>query len=268
MDANEMKRGYNDTPLLSEMAAGLVTRRYGSVDEAAKAVLNVDGGSNVDRLRRKFREQNWYEIGLSDHVDAEIARRNLIVEPGWLKSARTVVGKSLKPLETFKRARANVLAGVRIKPKDSMVAFSLGATLLLAAVASDMIAMENALLVAIVTCMGMLLVWADKSSETVTPRQACMHLGAFALLMSAVVAWFGYSERDAAFTLGSMQGTLALAAGLTIMGVYATSFVGAMTRKNGTRNSIEIVSLIAGMAIVSQAGTAIMIHDVGIPAIL
>lgn len=53
--------GYDDSTNLKAMADGIVVKKYGSVDEAAKNVLGEDGGSNVDRLRRKFREQGWYE---------------------------------------------------------------------------------------------------------------------------------------------------------------------------------------------------------------
>ncbi|MCS4089118.1 hypothetical protein [Rhizobium sp. BK176] len=68
-------RGYDDSHYLKEMSDGIITRRFTSVEEAAKAVLDEEAGSNVDRLRRKFREQNWYERGLNDYVKAEINRR-------------------------------------------------------------------------------------------------------------------------------------------------------------------------------------------------
>lgn len=78
MDSENRQRGYDDSALLKRMADGLVSREFGSVDEAAKAVLEEDSGSNVDRLRRKFREQGWYEKGLNDYVEAQIAARGLI----------------------------------------------------------------------------------------------------------------------------------------------------------------------------------------------
>ncbi|TLX16097.1 hypothetical protein [Rhizobium sp. MHM7A] len=78
MDSENKQRGYDDSALLKRMADGLVSREFGSVDEGAKAVLGEDTGSNVDRLRRKFREQGWYEKGLEDYVEAQIAERGLI----------------------------------------------------------------------------------------------------------------------------------------------------------------------------------------------
>lgn len=76
MNSQQENKGYDDRFRLREMAIGVVTRRFGSVDEAAKSVLGEEAGSNVDRLRRKFREQQWYERGLKEYVDAEIERRS------------------------------------------------------------------------------------------------------------------------------------------------------------------------------------------------
>lgn len=78
MDSENRQRGYDDSSLLKRMAEGLVSREFNSVDEAARTVLDEDTGSNVDRLRRKFREQGWYEKGLNDYVEAQIAERGLI----------------------------------------------------------------------------------------------------------------------------------------------------------------------------------------------
>jgi hypothetical protein len=78
MDSENKQRGYDDRALLKRMADGLVSREFGSVDEAAKSVLGEESSSNVDRLRRKFREQGWYERGLNDHVEAQIAARGLV----------------------------------------------------------------------------------------------------------------------------------------------------------------------------------------------
>jgi hypothetical protein len=78
MDVETKIRGYDDSALLKVMADGLVAREYASVEEAAKAVLSEDSGSNVDRLRRKFREQGWYERGLNDYVETQIAERGLM----------------------------------------------------------------------------------------------------------------------------------------------------------------------------------------------
>lgn len=64
-------RGYDDTQSLTEMADGIISGKYASVTDAAKSVLNEDGGSNVDRLRRKYRDEKWFEQalrGLHDEI--------------------------------------------------------------------------------------------------------------------------------------------------------------------------------------------------------
>lgn len=85
-------RGYDDTPMLRDMAEGMFSRKYGSVDEAARAVTGEDGGSNVDRLRRKFRTDGWFEKGLNDYVEATIKERGLVA-PGM--TSRVVYVDSL-----------------------------------------------------------------------------------------------------------------------------------------------------------------------------
>lgn len=103
MDSENKQRGYDDSALLKRMADGLVSREFGSVDEAAKAVLEEDTGSNVDRLRRKFREQGWYEKGLNDHVEAQIAARGLI-KPNFGAKICFHIGKAFgDPLPTLER---------------------------------------------------------------------------------------------------------------------------------------------------------------------
>jgi hypothetical protein len=71
-------RGYDDQALLEKMAAGIMSRDYSSVDEAARQVLGEDTGANVDRLRRKFRSEAWFEKGLQMHVEEEIRKRGLV----------------------------------------------------------------------------------------------------------------------------------------------------------------------------------------------
>jgi hypothetical protein len=263
MTGTTMQRGYDDTGYLRDMAEGLVVRTWGSVDEAAKAVLGEEGGSNVDRLRRKFREQNWYERGLSAHVEAEIARRGLSKTPGWLAAAVKVRSACFAPFQTVSAAagvaRARFVSG---PPNNSMVAFSLATTLAFVAAASGAVTMEHAL-TAVVGCSLVLLgAWADRTSMTAAARTACLHLAGLAGLTFAVVAAFAFVHPSTSFTLGSSEGAMAAAAGMTTMGLYATSFVGAKTRRSGTRSNIEVACLIAALAIVSQVGTAVMIHDV------
>lgn len=77
MTENISTKGYDDNATLKAMAAGLINRRFSSVDEAARTLIGEPSGSNVDRLRRKYREQNWHQKGLDEYVEAEIARRGI-----------------------------------------------------------------------------------------------------------------------------------------------------------------------------------------------
>lgn len=80
MTANIFTKGYDDSETLKAMAAGLINRKFSSVDEAARSLIGESSGSNVDRLRRKYREQNWHQKGLDEYVEAEIVRRAVALE--------------------------------------------------------------------------------------------------------------------------------------------------------------------------------------------
>lgn len=93
-------RGYDDQELLRKMATGMMEREYLSVDEAARQVLGEEGGANVDRLRRKFRSENWFEKGLAIHVENEIRRRGLVPK-GSAVAERDTLGRAI----TFLRGK-------------------------------------------------------------------------------------------------------------------------------------------------------------------
>lgn len=107
MDIEGKLRGYDDSALLKQMADGLVAREYASVEEAAKVVLGEESGSNVDRLRRKFREQAWYERGLHDYVETQIAERGLI-------KANTAARLCVRVEEAFRNPRPTLEGLVQI----------------------------------------------------------------------------------------------------------------------------------------------------------
>jgi hypothetical protein len=65
---NSSARGYDDTRELMEMAVGLFDGRFKSVDHAARSVLSDPKQSNVDRLRRKFRQQGWIDRGREEFL--------------------------------------------------------------------------------------------------------------------------------------------------------------------------------------------------------
>lgn len=78
---NNSARGYDDTKELMEMAIGIFDGRFKSVEHAARSVLSDPKQSNVDRLRRKFRQQDWMNKGRE-----EFLRRSL--EPDVAQDGR------------------------------------------------------------------------------------------------------------------------------------------------------------------------------------
>jgi hypothetical protein len=61
-------RGYDDTHELMEMAVGIFDGRFKSVEHAARSVLPDASQSNIDRLRRKFRQQAWIDKGRQEFL--------------------------------------------------------------------------------------------------------------------------------------------------------------------------------------------------------
>lgn len=267
MSGNAMQRGYDDTTYLTEMAAGLVSRKFNSVDEAAKAVLAEDGGSNVDRLRRKFREQGWYEKGLAAHVEAEIKRRGLVPEAAYLKVVRRALKTTASPGQSVVRAWVGLQDRYAKRPATSLVTFSLATTLLIAAAASGAVSISTVLVLAVICCVGLLTGWTDRTSETASPRLASIHLGLMSIILGSLITAFGYIEPDPLYTMGSAQGALTATIGFSLIGVYATSFIGSQTRRAGTRNSLEVKLLIASLAVLSQVGTALLLLDTSFPTV-
>jgi hypothetical protein len=68
MTTGSEMRGYDDTKYLEAMGQGIMTGEYSSVEQAARAVLQENGGSNVDRLRRKFRQDGWFAKSRDEYV--------------------------------------------------------------------------------------------------------------------------------------------------------------------------------------------------------
>jgi hypothetical protein len=61
-------RGYDDTKYLEAMGRGIMLGEYSSVEQAARSVLGEASGSNVDRLRRKFRQEGWFVKSRDEYV--------------------------------------------------------------------------------------------------------------------------------------------------------------------------------------------------------
>lgn len=265
MNTNETTKGYDDSASLKAMADGIITRRFNSVDEAAKAVLGEEAGSNVDRLRRKYREQNWHEKGLSAFVEAEIARRNLIEAPAHMKLLKRLSGILASPTGTALQAvtvSKRVLAAT--KPDGKTALPMVMATLLLAAVSVSAIPMIYAMAAFLGFTLFALTSWADRSSEEADSRSAGFVLSGMAGVVAALVGAFGLLSPNSAYSVGSMHGSIVLAIGLSVMGVYATSFISTRAVAAGRRKTFEVSALITTLAIMSQLGTAILAKDAGL----
>lgn len=92
------KRGYDDTTLLAEMAKGIIECRYSSVDNAAKHVLGEPAGSNVDRLRRKFRQGQWLEKGRNAWLDEQLALVSPQTSAGSTETLQNGLGNWVRPV--------------------------------------------------------------------------------------------------------------------------------------------------------------------------
>lgn len=265
MNTNETIKGYDDSASLKAMADGIITRRFNSVDEAAKAVLGEEAGSNVDRLRRKYREQNWHEKGLSAFVEAEISRRNLIEAPAHMKLLKRLSGILASPTVTALQSitvSKRVLAAT--KPDGKTALPMVVATLLLAAVSVSAIPMIYAMAAFLGFTLFALTSWADRSSEEADFRSAGFILSGMAAVVAALVGAFGLLSPNSAYSVGSMHGSIVLAIGLSVMGVYATSFISTRAITAGRRKTFEVSALITTLAIMSQLGTAILAKDAGL----
>lgn len=210
-------RGYDDAPLLRAMAKDLVERKYSSVDEAAKGVLNEPAGSNVDRLRRKFREQNWYEIGLNDFVEAEIARRAVVADD------QATVKPSQSSDLIYKALNAASVNGTVM-----LVIFSM--TSLVVAAAFQLVYIELVALGMSCVTFVLLALWAEKSAKTSSWVMSGFHLALLVLVTAVSVVAFANLTPNNTFLLGSIFGTYACAAGLMLIGFYASALLLRMTK--------------------------------------
>jgi hypothetical protein len=269
MNTVETIKGYDDSAYLQEMAGGIITRRFNSVDEAAKAVLGEDSGSNVDRLRRKYREQNWHEKGLASYVEAEIAKRNLITAPGHMMLLAQMKAAIASPAATASNSiiKAKRLLG-RTKPDGKTAIPMVVATLLLTGVSLSAIPLVYAMAAFLAFTLYSLTSWADRSGENSDGRTAGFVMSSIAAGIAALVGVFGAMSPSSAYSTGSMHGAITLAIGMSIIGVYATSFVSTRAIRVGRRKTFEVSALIVAIAAFSQIGTVIMAKEAGVFAYL
>jgi hypothetical protein len=248
--ANQL-RGYDDSHYLKEMADGIITRRFASVEEAAKAVLDEEAGSNVDRLRRKFREQNWYERGLNDYVEAEINRRAAQSEPVESDTPRvTATGKPMSKLQIALDAFLRKITN-EFTPTGTMAFFGAGITAGLAATAMRQMAFNPVLPVSFLVSLFGMILWANKAGKTATPIQAGLHLGALATLAISMIVGFSMVVPDPDYTAGSLPGVATITFACMVAGVYASEFIIAYGRRDGREKAPEIIGLAAATVVVA-----------------
>lgn len=265
MNTGETFKGYDDSAHLKAMADGIITRKYNSVDEAAKAVLGEEGGSNVDRLRRKYREQNWHDKGLTAYVEAEIAKRDLIKAPGHMKLLAQMKSRFASPVSTVSHGFTGIRRiWTRIKPDGKTALPMVIATLLLTGVSLSAVPMTYAMAAFLAFTLVALTAWASRSPEQSDGRTAGFVLSAMATGVAALVGILGLLSPNSAYSFGSMHGTIALAIGLSVIGVYATSFVSTRAEAAGRRKTFEVSALIIALAIMSQTGTMILAKEAGV----
>jgi hypothetical protein len=216
-DRSIAPRGYDDNAYLKEMADGIVSRRFSSVDEAARAVLCEEPGSNVDRLRRKFREQGWYERGLNDYVEAEIARRGGKVEElphGYLFRRD---GRPRDPVETRMLVMFRDL-GRGLTPKGPLALLLAGLSAWMFAVHAGVVGTEGLLLTMTTLSVFGLWRWCFASVKSGDKGLLTRESGSLAVLMAVIIIGFGKMMPDSAYIAGSLGGSLTLAIGGWIMG--------------------------------------------------
>jgi hypothetical protein len=240
------------------MAEGVVTRRFASVDEAAKAVIGEETGSNVDRLRRKFREQNWYDRGLKDYVEAEIGRRS--AEASSSASFKGIVvaadGSIITPKGRVIRGFwafyvRSCLGIVRGFTPPGMLAF-LSAALSFALILAGLkvISIAGIIAVSCVTSFFGLFLWASNAARNASLRERIAHLAALLIFFGGIASIMRLWTPDPSFLLGSAFGSFSVAAGAMVVGSYLISALEEHGNKTGRRESIEFKGLAAAMFII------------------
>lgn len=255
-------RGYDDSPYLKEMADGVIVRKYASVEDAAKSVLGEDSGSNVDRLRRKFREQNWYERGLNDYVEAEINRRGVDTatpshDPWYVNSKGVPMG------DREIRVVKIMLAIFRQITPTASIAFG-GLAAAFVACALYMKSVEPGVVLAPMVGLSVLgmAIWAFKAGLTSGVRKAAFDISALATFFGMLTYAMNQMVPDSSYNTGSLPGSGLLAIGVSVIYLYLMAFADQRFRKAGRANSPESIALAAAMTAASfLAGAGAFVSD-------
>lgn len=236
-------RGYDDSRYLKEMADGIIVRRYASVEDAAKSVLGEDTGSNIDRLRRKFREQNWYDRGLNDYVEAEINRRQaeeLSEAPdNWFVNSKGVPmgAREITAVKWF-------LAVINHLTPSAFFAYgSVGSVWLLIGMHLIGISLTSVLAVLGAVSSVSMCLWAIKSARSASALAAAFHLLSLAGIYLAIIVGLRHLVPEPALFAGSLPGGLAFAAGTITISAYLIEFARKTAAKAGRDKSPEFIGL-------------------------
>lgn len=240
-------RGYDDSAALVEMADGLITRRYSSVDEAAKTVLCEDGGSNVDRLRRKFREQNWYEKGLEAYVERELEKRRESERGG--ENTVAPQGLSDAPVHSLFGSRLASQIKNFITPTGPYAFVSAFMCFCLVLQQIGIISGATTSIISGAIALFSLLAWSDGSARRATKRKALLSLGGIAAGTALCVLTFGIFAPDRNYSVGSLAGAIFFAVGWFVCASYLHAFVVSRAKKEGRGHLFEVK--LAGGAIVA-----------------
>jgi hypothetical protein len=234
-------RGYDDSRYLKEMADGIIVRRFSSMEEAAKTVLGEESGSNVDRLRRKFREQNWYERGLSDYVDAEINRRAAEAPVDSEDPAKVAETNSANSKSRLQRAWGSV--GIAFTPTATLAAYGFLVWVLLLAIQLDVINADYFVFPAFVVAVVGLALWNWKLGQIQRPKLAIRYLAPLAAVFGATIVFFWCATPEPFYSVGSAPGEITLMIAWFTFGMYGWSALRTHATNIGRRESAEYKAL-------------------------
>lgn len=241
-------RGYDDRPFLKEMADGLVVRKYASVDEAAKSVLAEPGGSNVDRLRRKFREQNWYERGLKDYVEAEMARQGSYDEATSpeVPEEVTSAGRRYSGMQAL-IAGAGLLFVGQVKIAGAMVFLLVAVAMMAVAAANDLIDIAFLVAGSVTIAAIALMSWVGTTSVSASATQAVVSVTCLTAGTLSGVWLFATTLPHSGFTFGSVPGTFIGSIGLSLIGAYIGFFLWDRPTSSSRKGVTKALSIGAGI---------------------
>jgi hypothetical protein len=248
-DRQNMTRGYDDS--------------ISSVDEAARSVLGEDAGSNVDRLRRKFREQGWYERGLADYVEAEIIRRTQ--EPTTDVSRHLTVDEQGRATRTFPNAWFQGLhtAGSELKSTCTMAFLSVVTTTALYVGLLHPGVLVPATALSCFISLAALLSWIASVAKNASMGAAIRHIVSLATLFATVVFAVHGAERGHGVAVNSATGSFVVAVGMIVIGMYCAERLAGYSKSRGRKGTLEYTIASLLIMVVSYGGIFLWVNAAG-----